>query len=620
MHSDAVERRLGSLQQLAKQGKQVNGLFRLLGSPTVWDWAYEAVAPNKGALTPGVDRTNTLDGYSLARRDGLIKRVRDGSYRVAPTRRQYIPKADGRKRPLGIPTADDKLVQAAVKTVLENIYEPVFAETSHGFRKGRSCHTALENIERTWTGVKWLVEVDISDFFGNIDHDVLLNLLKKRIDDADFLKLVQRMLTAGCMDQGTFIPTFSGTPQGGVISPLLANVVLHELDEFMAGMKGAFDKGERRQPHAEYQRLTIEIRKKRLQINTRQRNGKLDEVPGLLRQIKELEKQRSAYPSQDEMDPGYKRMHYCRYADDFLVGVIGSKADADKVMSDIRSFLADVLKLPVSEAKSGVCKASEGAKFLGYTVRTANSKRLVRRKSAGRTVTTRSPVGRLQLHLPVEKLAKYVETKRLGNYGAVRGDMRPELINSPDADIVVTYNAMLRGLAEYYKLGTQWKTQLNPVAKVWWFSLMKTLSRKHKCSIRATYARMNRKGKVGVELETKKGTRFIEVFKLSQVKSRPEREWGVDCVPNADILAMAGRNTLVDRLKAKACDACGNTGAVEVHHVKRVSDMGDVSFWAKQLAARNRKRVVMCTLCHDAHHGGTLQQRLDSLKAVAGAG
>lgn len=227
MRSDVVEKRLASIPALSRQGKRINGLFRLLASPTIWERAYEDIAPNQGALTPGVDPDNTLSSFSLPRMQRIIAGVMDGSYRFAPARRQYIPKPDGRKRPLGIPTADDKLAQAAVKILLEHVYEPIFSIRSHGFRKGLSCHTALDQIKHGWSGTKWLVEVDVSGFFDNVDHDLLLNCLRKRVDDERLLRLIERMLKAGYMEDWTFHKTFGGTPQGGVISPILVSCFIN---------------------------------------------------------------------------------------------------------------------------------------------------------------------------------------------------------------------------------------------------------------------------------------------------------------------------------------------------------------------------------------------------------
>ncbi|CVI63992.1 reverse transcriptase domain-containing protein (plasmid) [Agrobacterium leguminum] len=268
MHVDAVERRLLSLPALLQQGKRINGLYRLLDCPRIRAQTYEAIAQNAGALTPGIDPRNTLDGFSLDRLSEIMSRVKEGTYRFKPVRRHYIPKAKGKLRPLGIPDADDKLVQAAVKLVLEQIYEPVFSSRSHGFRPRRSCHTALASIQKTWGGTVWLVEADIAGFFDNIDHNTLMALLRKRIDDERFLKLIKRMLKAGYLEDWKWHASYSGTPQGGVISPLLANVYLHELDEFMESLKVGFDRGKDRPVKREYQKLQSKVAHYRQHIAT----------------------------------------------------------------------------------------------------------------------------------------------------------------------------------------------------------------------------------------------------------------------------------------------------------------------------------------------------------------
>ncbi|WP_081988745.1 reverse transcriptase domain-containing protein [Sphingomonas sp. Ant H11] len=310
-----VEKRLDSIIDLSRQGKRINGLFRLLGCPLLWERAYGQVAPNKGALTPGIDPDNTLDGFSLERMERIMTAVLDGSYRFSPARRQYIPKPNGKKRPLGIPTADDKLVQAAVKILLEHVYEPVFADQSHGFRRGRSCHSALTEIRRTWHGVKWLIEVDIVGYYDNIDHDILLGLLRRRIDDERLIRLIGRMLKAGYLEDWTFHRTFSGAPQGGVISPVLANIYLHELDRFMAEVKARFDKGQTRRRSDAYLEISKQIQIRRRKIERRRANGQEEEIPALVEEIREWERRRLEEPALDPFDPNYRRLRYCRYAD-----------------------------------------------------------------------------------------------------------------------------------------------------------------------------------------------------------------------------------------------------------------------------------------------------------------
>jgi group II intron reverse transcriptase/maturase len=214
-----VLKRLVAIGKLSQQGKRVKDLFRLMKHPALWLQAYANLHANHGATTKGVDAV-TMDGFSRARVVNLIALLTQGRYRFKPSRRVYIPKASGTKtRPLGIPSGDDKLVQEVVRLLLERIYEPVFSADSHGFRRGRSCHTALESIRHTWTGMKWLLEVDIQSFFDTIDHDILIRLPEKKIDDRRFIKLIKAMLKAGYVEQWTYHRTYSGTPQGGVVTP-----------------------------------------------------------------------------------------------------------------------------------------------------------------------------------------------------------------------------------------------------------------------------------------------------------------------------------------------------------------------------------------------------------------
>lgn len=619
MQPHTVEKRLDSIIDLSRQGKRINGLFRLLSAPTIWERAYEQIAPNKGALTPGVDPQNTLDGFSLERMQEVMASVLDGSYRFSPARRQYIPKANGKKRPLGIPTADDKLVQAAVKILLEHVYEPVFSEQSHGFRRGRSCHTALTEIRRTWHGMKWLVEVDIVGYYDNIDHDILLGLLRKRIDDDRLLQLIGRMLKAGYLEDWKFHRTFSGAPQGGVISPILANVYLHELDLFVAEMKARFDKGQGRRRSAAYLEASKRIQIRRNMINRRRANGNEEEIPRLIEEIREWERRRLEKPSVDQFDPNYRRLRYCRYADDFVIGVIGSKEDARRVMAEVRTYLAETLKLEVSAEKSGIRKADEGAMFLGYQLKTYGDGRTKRLMQHSRAVTKRVPGDRMQLHVPVDKLARFAERNRLGNLHTNRGEARCEVINNSDVAILTGYNAMLRGLVEYYKLGTLWKQQVGRLHHLWWWSFMKTLSRKHKCSVKVTAERLRNGDRLGLWYDGRQKRRFMPMFRLKDVEPMSASR-NVDQQTQTHI-HFAGRTDFVDRLRARVCQACGTKDVpVEVHHVRKMSDMQGTTLWVRVKAARTRKRVVLCRDCHVAHHAGRLQARLDRMNANVGAG
>ncbi len=313
-----VIKRMEALATISKQGKLINGLFRLMETPLLWYEAYANIYANTGAITPGVDAT-TLDGFSEKRVTAIITRLKAGSYHFRPARRTYVPKANGKKRPLGISSGDDKLVQEVVRSILEKIYEPIFEESSHGFRPGRSPHTALETIKQEWTAVKWLIDMDLRSYFDTINHDLLMSLLQKRIGDTRFLRLIRAMLDAGYLEDWTYHGTYSGVPQGSIVAPILANVYLHELDLFMKGLKEQFDRGKRRAKYPAYHRYTERIRLLRKKADLlKGKEGEAEHLQEIQADIGRVDHLRKRLPSVDPFDSGYRRLYYCRYADDYV--------------------------------------------------------------------------------------------------------------------------------------------------------------------------------------------------------------------------------------------------------------------------------------------------------------
>ena len=390
MLTATVIRRWEALGTISQQGKRLNGLFRLMENPLLWHEAYANIYANHGALTKGVDEV-TLDGFSHQRVASILARLKAGTYRFQPVRRTYIRKANGKKRPLGVSCGDDKLVQEVVRIILERIYEPVFEDSSHGFRPGRSPPTALEQIQQKWTAVKWLVDMDLQSYFDTIPHEVLILLLQKKFEDKRFIGLIQAMLEAGYLEDWPYHTTYSGVPQGSIVSPILANVVLHEVDLFMNTLKRQFDTGKERQPNKDYVQYSDKINQLRRKYETlKGKEANKQQLQDIRRAIQHLKQQRRTRPSGDPFDPEYNRLHYCRYADDFCVGIIGSKADAEAIRQQIKGYVEETLKLTISQEKSHIRHGKEGTMFLGYRIKTYTGNRIVKVKRGKRHFTSKS--------------------------------------------------------------------------------------------------------------------------------------------------------------------------------------------------------------------------------------
>ncbi len=572
----------------------------------MWYDAYARIYSNAGALTKGGGPT-TLDGFSQARIDALIGQLRTGTYRPTPVRRVYVPKRNGKKRPLGLPSGDDKLVQEVVRHILERIYEPVFQDSSHGFRPARSCHTALEAIKENWDGVKWLINVDIRGFFDNMDHEVMLALLEKKIDDQRFINLIRTMLTAGYLEDWICHRTYSGVPQGGICSPILSNIYLHELDCFMATKKDQFNRGKKRQPDKLYRHLTKQIQTRR------QAAQEMDEAHpqhSLLRtEIKSLESRRNTRPAGNPFDAGFRRLQYCRYADDFLIGVIGSKAEAEEMMAQVKEFISHDLHLPIAEEKSLIAHGKEGVTFLGYDVRVYTGRKIMRIKRRGvpYTFPMKTVSDKMQLHIPHGRLQEFCTTKGYGDWTTCSGRHRPAFNNLSEPETVSAYNAELRGLAQYYVLAYAAKSSLHRLHRVWQVSLFKTLAAKRKRSVSQVARSLKTETGYTLVIHLENGeTRRLDLYNPTHLQ-RPT----VDPDPVVNIGWAWNTTELIRRLTASRCEYCTDVGVpCEVHHVRKLATIKKgKEDWQKLMIARRRKTLVLCQACHRRLHAGTLPPR-----------
>jgi len=421
---------LSVLRDRGRKGLPCTQLYRQMFNRDLYLLAYGNIYSNQGAMTPGVSE-ETADGMSEEKIEQIIGLMRQEKYRFSPARRVYIPKKNGKLRPLGMPTWSDKLVGEVVRLLLEAFYDPQFPDSSHGFRKSRGCHTALREIGNTWTGTTWFIEGDISDCFGSLDHDILLGILAEKIHDNRFLRLIQNMLKAGYLEDWDYRDTLSGVPQGGTVSPVLSNIYLDKLDKFVEQeLIPQYTRGALRAANPAYRQVDALLRRAR-------RRGDRAEARRLARQMRTL-------PSTDPMDPGYRRLRYVRYADDHLLGFTGPKAEAEQIKARLATFLRETLALELNQSKTLITHArTRAARFLGYeiTVQHCNTKLTHGHRSAN---------GGIALRVPQDVItAKCAPYRRRG-----KPWHRPPLQNLHDYDIVRIYGAEYRGIVGYYLLAS----------------------------------------------------------------------------------------------------------------------------------------------------------------------
>lgn len=622
MLSDRTNTALRGAAKAIQNGCKAKKLLKIIIShDDLWLSAYAKIYSNKGALTPGVD-SNTLDGFSLARVNALIASVQDGSYRPTPVRRINIPKdrlfPKGKTRPLGIPNGNDKIVQEVMRMILETLYEPVFSEHSHGFRPQRSCHSALDGIKEGWKSTKWVCEVDIKGFFDNIKHQKLLDILRKRINDEAFMLLIKHTLKAGYAENWRWNATYSGTPQGGIVSPILANIYLNELDEFMTAQIEKFNCGKRRRANLEYKRLLHQASKRKLKLRDEANTLTQTEKAILLSEIAQYENKYKRLPSNDMHDPNFRRMHYVRYADDFLIGVTGTKDEARQIMATVTTFIEEELQLEVSKEKSRLNAMEDGCLFLGHGIRTRSEDKMlrtvVRRTTGNRTVVAvkRSITGHIHLSVPEAKCQRFVHSHGYGIYDANKpaACARLGMLNQSDFEIVSQFNAEMRGFANYYSRCR--RLYLNKVEWIWQSSLIRTLGRKWQLTPAAAVRRLRQaNGSLALEYRGKADdVRLLPVYSLTNRVQVPYLQ-RIDILPNAFIFR--SRSELLRRLLANKCEYCSDlAGPFEVHHVRKMKDIAKgVESWKRLMIARQRKTLVLCIKCHDQLHAGRLSDRIN---------
>ena len=581
----SAETVLGVLRDRGRRGLPCIELYRQMFNINLYLLAYGRIYANQGAMTPGAS-AETADGMSEDKIEQIIEAMRHERYRFSPARRTFIPKKNGKLRPLGLPTWSDKLAGEVVRLLLEAYYEPTFSGHSHGFRPGKGCHTALREVESTWTGTTWFIEGDISDCFGSLDHEIMVTILSEKIHDNRFLRLIRNMLTAGYLEDWEYRETLSGAPQGGVVSPILSNIYLNKLDVFAETVLiPQHTRGKLRRPNREYRRIDYQLARAR-------ENRDRDKISELQRKLRQL-------PSGDPQDPGYRRLRYTRYADDHLLGFTGPKAEAEAIKDQLARFLREELALELNPDKTLVTHArTRAARYLGYEI-------IVQHSSDKITSGRRAVNGTIALRVPLDVIkAKRAPYRRHG-----KPWHRPALQNLDDYDIIQVYGAEYRGIAGYYLLaGDVWR-----LGDLRWHaatSMLKTLGAKHQSTVTKMAVKYQAK------TETPYGPRACFEARIRR-DGKPDlvaRFGGIPLVRKKNAVLRDHtpvpipypRKELIHRLLKRRCELCAEPGKVLVHQVRKLASLGDAGpgqpAWAALMAKMRRKTLMVCAPCHDAIH------------------
>ena len=583
---------LGLIHERGKKGLPLERVYRLMYNPSLYLTAYGKIYRNKGAMTEGVTE-ETVEGMSLDKIEMIIKALQDDTFQWRPARRVYIPKKHGKMRPLGLPDWSDKLVQEVMRLLLNAYYEPQFSDHSHGFRPERGCHTAFREIKK-WDGTAWFIEGDISKCFDKLDHQILLSILREKIHDERFIQTISELLEAGYLEDWKYHATLSGTPQGGVVSPLLANVYLDKLDIYVEKqLIPEYTRGEKRRRNPEYNRLSWEAHSAR-------KAGRTEEAKVLRQQMQQL-------PTLDPNDPDFRRLRYVRYADDFLLGLNGPRSEAEEIKQKLEAFLRDHLKLELSQTKTLITHARTGtARFLSYEIHTIQNDR-------AQTKGKRSINGKIGFRVPKDVIQKkgqdYTEEGKPIH--------RPEMLRDSVYTIISSYQAEYRGLVEYYRMAYN----LHALGRLEWDmerSLTKTLAAKEHIPvpqvIRKYHATIMVEGRpykglqITIEREGKKplvaqwGAIPLTWSIKAVLDDQPERIWSTT-------------SELEERLLANTCEYCGAYERCQVHHIRALKDLHvkgrkPKPRWMVLMAARQRKTMVVCKTCHqDITYGRPMRRK-----------
>lgn len=551
--------------------------------------AYNRLKSKPGMMTPGIS-PRTLDGLSSEFIDSLIAELRSEEFAFSPGRRIMIAKASGGQRPLTIGDPREKLVQEVMRLVLEAIYEPLFKETSFGFRPQLGCHSALRHVFTKFRGCAWWIEGDIKGCFDNIPHDKLMSVLSNKIKDQRFLQLIRKALNAGYLLDKRPIYDIVGTPQGSIISPILANIYLHQLDEFVEKLKSEFDITGNRKRHPIVRNLQWQITKaKRAEDSKR---------------VRQLAVEMRNNPNK-HINSGNRKLMFVRYADDWIIAVNGSLTDAKEILEKVTIFLKD-LGLTVSPTKTKMTNTyKENALFLGTNISHSRAT-TYKQQSLHRKGTLQRNSGFLALNAPKDRI--YNKLREAGLMVNHRGRTRISWLSLEVRQIIVLANSIIRGYENYYSFALNKASLCSYIYYVIKDTVLRTLAHKLSLSSRAKVIK-----KFGPEIalfdqnkrdENNKPTLITKLYRPSYRLNLWDFKTGsVD----TNIKALFASDLSLAKLDNLRCAVCKSNHKVEMHHIRAMKDIkrsakkGTLDYLK---AKSNRKQIPVCRDCHMAHHSG----------------
>jgi nicotine oxidoreductase len=570
--------------------------------------AYDIIKSNPGNMTPGTDM-QTLDGISIKKLISLKDSVINWEYQCNPTKRIYIPKANGKLRPLGIPSTMDKILQVVIKSLIEPKCEEIFHPNSFGFRPKRSVHHALLEV-RSMMGITWMIEGDFKGYFDNIDHQLMAQIITERLNpDRTIMGLIWKFFRAGYIEEGKFQHSILGVPQGGILSPILSNLYLTKFDEYMDELKQKYNKLPISSRNPEYRKIEWTIANN---INKLARPKKRTAVE--IRNIKEIiVKNKTLLRTIPSAIRTGTQIHYVRYADDWVIGITGTYDLAVQIREEVRVFLKDILKLELSMEKTKITHlGTEYAKFLGYYIKCSTNNQSIssrRRDKTGEILNIRKSTGKPKLIVPKD----YLKAKLIQN-GFANEQGKPKylgkFIHLSDYEIVQRYNSIVRGFMNFYNIAED-RYSLSELVYILEFSLAHTIAAKHRLSLSKVFTKYGKPISVTVNSNNKQkvivfdrpesltatylNRKYVEINRWSQ-----EYASTLPYDPLSAVFYSAKETNILNQ----PCLICGAIEDIEMHHLRHLKNTKDKSTLIRIMSRIRRKTIPLCIQCHNKVHAG----------------